>query len=72
MKRYTMEELIEIFKEHARISNEDNRRCVERFREFNPIEPLPDYLARDFNINDALKSMCDEILRLKDGMDRRF
>lgn len=63
---YDIDSLIVTFKQHAEKSKKDMRECVEKFKENYPEEPLPAHFLDDFNICDALVSMCEEINMLKD------
>lgn len=66
---YSLEELIKTFQEHTDIAREQNERLVMEFMEDNPEEDIPAWFRPDFMITLALKSMCEEILRLKNRMD---
>jgi len=62
---YSIKNLCHIFEEHAKKSAEMQKKQIENFRKENPGEELPEWFKDDFNFPQALKSMCEEILRIQ-------
>jgi len=65
MEEYKIEELIDIFSDHMVRAKKQSDDFIEKFRENNPNDPIPEIYAEDFNFPGALRSICSEILRLK-------
>lgn len=63
--KYSMQEFIKIFAEHAVKGRESNVKLLKDFIENNPNEPIPEWFLDDFSLPIALKSICLEILALK-------
>jgi hypothetical protein len=64
---YDLETLIETFKKHAVLAEENNKEIIKSFQENHPGEPLPGHMKDDFSICKALISICSEILKLKNN-----
>lgn len=62
---YTIEELIATFEENSCISKKNTKQSLSEFKKNNIGCPIPAWFVEEFNINDALSSMCKEILKLK-------
>lgn len=54
--KYTIEDLIKTFADHAKETEERNKRRKEKY---------PDAIVDEFNISSALLAMCQVIKRLK-------
>ena len=62
---YSLESLIEIFTEHAKQAEENQKKNISAFKENSPNDPLPDYMKDDFNLPLAFAIICQEILEIK-------
>lgn len=62
---YDLDELIRVFKENAEICKRENERALEQFKQDAPGASIPEWFTRDFCINTALASMCQEIDKLR-------
>ena len=63
---YEIEELIKTFGKHYVEGQKINAECIERHKEYNPGEPLPEFLTQEFSFPLALQAMCREIAKLKE------
>lgn len=66
MADYRLEELIKTFKENWKISDAEEAERRKTWRENFPDAPEPEHFKKDFNINRALLTMCEEIKKLKE------
>ncbi len=64
-KKYTLENLIKTFAEHAKEADKQQKIFVKNFKENFPEAPLPDHLKEDFNIAQALVTITKEIKKLQ-------
>ncbi len=62
---YCLEELQKTFSIHIEKAKEHRLELIEKFKENNPFDPVPDHLMDDFNLPAALKTIVSEILVLK-------
>ena len=62
---YSIEELVKTFSLHHQRSIELNKQLIEQFKENHPGEPVPDPFNDDFSLPLALKTICEEIVQLK-------
>lgn len=65
MEEYKIEELLEIFSDHMVQVKKHNDDFIKKFKQDCPKDPIPEMYAEDFNLPCALKSICLEILNLK-------
>lgn len=65
---YSMEELIKTFSVHDIESIKIRQECLDLFRKHSPGEEPPKHMLDNFNFPAALKSICEEILKLKEGL----
>lgn len=66
---YSIKNLCRVFEEHAKKSAAIKEKQIENFRKENPGEELPEWFKDDFSLPQALKSMCEEILRIQKRLD---
>lgn len=71
MKQHSIEQLIEIFTGHEKEAKKRRNEDLANFMRQYPGHPVPEYLMDNFFLAEALKVMCEEILRIKNGMDKR-
>jgi hypothetical protein len=62
--KYDIDSLIETFEIHSRKSEDRKKELIKKYKE-NCDDPLPEHFKDDFQITRALKSMCEEIQKLK-------
>jgi hypothetical protein len=62
---YSLEFLRDKFAEDAVKADEQQKELIKKFQENHPGEPLMEYLANDFSLPIALKSIVDELINLK-------
>ncbi len=62
---YSLEYLINKFEKHSKEYVKQHQENIDKFKENNPNEPLPEYMKDDFNLPEALKLMCIEIQKKK-------
>lgn len=65
MTKYTLEYLIDTFKDHAKRAVVERKRCIKNYQESNPGHPIPEWMTDEFNLPLAFVSICTEILELK-------
>lgn len=63
---YSLDYLIETFMGHTEQSRKQQIRDKIKFYEENPGEPLPKHMVNDFNLPEALASICTEIKYIRD------
>jgi len=57
--------LAKTFKEHSQKLIKDREERLAEFKERYPDDPIPEFLADDFNLPEALAIICEEILCIK-------
>ncbi len=65
-KKYTIEELANIFANHAIEADKMRLIDAKKFQENYPDEELPEHFKNSFNVSHALAFMCSEIQKIKD------
>lgn len=65
-QRYALENLIKIFEEYSIESKKHTLKLIEEYKKNYPHEELPVHFKNDFCINLALKSICEEIIKIKE------
>lgn len=68
---YSLEELCDMFLEHAEKYLDDQKERVDNFAKNFPGEELPRNLADDFVLPLALASICYEIIQLKKSIEHK-
>ncbi len=63
-KDYSLDYLIETFREHTIKSEEDRKKSREQFIKDYPDDEVPEHFNEEFNIANALYCICTEIKRL--------
>jgi hypothetical protein len=66
-KKYYIEKLIETFENHSQKFDIQQKELIKKYRENYPDTPLPEHFCYDFSISKALKSMCEEIQKLREN-----
>lgn len=69
---YRIEELGKIFAEHAKEYLEISRKVDEQWLEHNPGQELPECMKDRFNLSEALFVITDEIIKLKNILDKNI
>ena len=62
--KYDIDSLIETFEIHSIKAKAMQEELIKQYKEIND-GPLPAHLRDDFQLTKALKSMCEEIKKLK-------
>lgn len=62
---YTIENLPNLFLEHAKMNDEHNKQILEHYKQNFPDSEVPSYISNPFNISQALHVMTAEILKMK-------
>jgi hypothetical protein len=62
---YTVENLVNIFFDHAKMSEDHVAKLKEEFIKNFPDQPIPGHLDEGFNLAKALSVLCSEIAKLK-------
>lgn len=63
--KYTIEELVVTFKDHAQRAAKHNKEIIKGFKKNYPGEPLPEHMKEDFMLPTALACICEEIVKLQ-------
>lgn len=64
-ERYGLENLSKVFDGHAKAQMRMHNEQMLKFKEAYPDERLPDHFKDDFCLPMALKSLVDEIIKLR-------
>ena len=62
---YKLEFLLDTFLKHAEKHAKEDADMRKRFKADSPNEPIPDYLADEFNLPMALATICYDIKKIK-------
>lgn len=62
---YTLEYLSKVFSEHFVENEKERQRILKKFKEDNPEQPVPEWLNNDFSFPLAIKTIVDELLKMK-------
>lgn len=65
MKKYTIQELLEVFQGDAIISEKNRIQEIEKFKIKYPGVSLPIHLEDEFGIANALACICEELIELR-------
>lgn len=65
MTDYTLEALIKSFEAHAQTTDNQCKCALERFKENEPNEQIPEWLENPFNLSRALLVMAQEIKMMR-------
>jgi hypothetical protein len=60
-----IEKLIDIFSEHERKYLEDMKNVRDNFIKDYPNEKIPGWMESSFNVSEAFKDICVELLKIK-------
>lgn len=61
----TVESLLIRFKEHSIVSKLQKIKDISSFKENYPLEELPEHFNDDFNLPEALATICAELIALR-------
>ena len=66
-----LKELIDIFSAHATEVEDIHNTNLMAFVEENPGKDIPEYMKDDFNFASAMKTICQELVLIKEKLEMK-
>lgn len=70
--KYTIDYLMQKFADHAHQATKERVKLEKEFRENYPEEPVPSHMKDNFNLPQALATICEEIKNLQEKPNDRM